>query len=145
MYTGLKHFHSFWAYVVLLMIIIALVNALIGLTGNKTFAPKDRKLALFALIAAHTQLLIGLVLYIVSPVGANNLSDMGSAMKNAGLRLYVVEHPLTNLIAITLITIGYSRAKRMTADTGKFRIITIMYGIALVLILLRIPWNAWFD
>jgi hypothetical protein len=145
MYTGLKHFHSFWAYVVLLVLIIALVNALIGLTGNKAFTPKDRRLALFGLIAVHTQLLIGIILYFISPVGGGNLSDIGSAMKNAGLRLYVVEHPLINLIAITLITIGYSRAKRMTADTSKFRIIVIMYGVGLLLILSRIPWSAWFD
>jgi hypothetical protein len=127
------------------VLIIALVNALIGLTGNKAFTPKDRRLALFGLIAVHTQLLIGIILYFISPVGGGNLSDIGSAMKNAGLRLYVVEHPLINLIAITLITIGYSRAKRMTADTSKFRIIAIMYGVGLLLILSRIPWSAWFD
>lgn len=145
MYTGLKHLHSYWAYVVLLTLAIALINALIGLAGNKNFTAKDRRLALFALIAAHTQLLFGIVLYFVSPVGGSNLSNMGAAMKNAGLRLYTIEHPLTNIIAIILITVGYSRAKRMSADKSKFRIITIMYGIGLLLLLSRIPWNAWLD
>ncbi|QHT68305.1 hypothetical protein GXP67_17490 [Rhodocytophaga rosea] len=143
METGLKHFHSYWAYLVLLTLLIAVVNAIIGLAGNKTFTSRDRFLALFALIAAHTQLLIGLVLYFVSPLGARNLSNMGEAMKNPGLRLYVVEHPLVNIIAIVLITIGYSRAKRLPTDNSKFKTLTIMYLIALVLLLSRIPWNAW--
>jgi hypothetical protein len=143
MYIGLKHLHSYWAYVVLIILLIAVVNAIIGLSGNKTFTAKDRRLALFALIAAHTQLLIGLILYFVSPYGSRNLSNMGSAMKDASLRLYVIEHPLVNIIAIVLITIGYSRAKRLTTDTGKFRTITITYLIALILLLSRIPWNAW--
>jgi hypothetical protein len=143
MYTGLKHFHSYWAYLVLLTLLIAVVNAIIGLTSNKTFTARDRQLALFALIAAHTQLLIGLILYFVSPLGASNFSNMGAAMKNADLRLYVLEHPLTNLIAIALITIGYSRAKRLTADQSKFRTLTIMYLIAFILLLSRIPWKAW--
>jgi hypothetical protein len=143
MYTGLKHFHSYWAYLVLLTLLIAVVNAIIGLMGNKTFTAKDLRLALFALIAAHTQLLIGLILYFVSPLGSSNLSNMGAAMKDAGLRLYVVEHPLVNIIAIVLITIGYSRAKRLPSDNSKFKTLTVMYLIALILLLSRIPWNAW--
>lgn len=143
METGLKHFHSYWAYLVLLTLLIAVVNAIIGLAGNKTFTTKDRLLALFALITAHTQLLIGLILYFVSPLGARNLSNMGAVMKNSGLRLYVIEHPLINIIAIVLITIGYSRAKRLPTDNSKFKTLTVMYLIALILLLSRIPWNAW--
>lgn len=145
MYTGLKHFHSYWSYLVLLTLLIAIINAAIGLSGNKNFTARDRRLALFALIAAHTQLLFGLILYFVSPLGASNLSQMGAAMKNSELRLYVIEHPLTNLIAIALITIGYSRAKRLPADKSKFKTIVVMYLIALILLLSRIPWKAWLD
>lgn len=145
MYTGLKHLHSYWAYLVLITLLIAIINAIIGLTGNKNFTAKDRRLALFALIATHLQLVIGLILYFVSPLGADNLSQMGDAMKNASLRLYVVEHPLTNLIAIALITVGYSRSKRLANDNSKFKSITVMYLIGLVLLLIRLPWSAWLD
>lgn len=145
MYTGLKHLHSYWAYLVLITLLIAIINAIIGLTGNKNFTAKDRRLALFALIATHLQLVIGLILYFVSPLGADNLSQMGDAMKNASLRLYVVEHPFTNLIAIALITVGYSRSKRLAKDNSKFKSIAVMYLIGLVLLLIRLPWSAWLD
>jgi hypothetical protein len=141
MYTGLKHFHSFWAYLVILLLAVALINALLGLLGNKNFTDKDRRLSLFALIAAHVQLLLGLILYFVSPLGSSNLG--GDAMKNATARLYAVEHPLVMLIAIVLITVGYSRSKRLTVDKQKFRTTTLLYGLAFVLVLSRIPWSAW--
>lgn len=42
-------------------------------------------------------------------------------MKNAVSRLYGLEHPLMMLIAIALITIGYSKAKRAIEDRLKFK------------------------
>ncbi len=145
MYTGLQHFHSFWAYVVILTLLVALINAIIGFTSNKNFTAKDRRLGLFALIASHIQLLLGLILYFVSPLAAGGSHGFGGAMRNATLRLYMLEHPLIMIISIVLITIGYSRSKRITVDKGKFRIVMITYALAFVLILSRIPWNEWFN
>ncbi len=68
---------------------------------------------------------------------------MGGVMKDAAQRLYLVEHPLINIIAVALITIGYSKHKKKLTSTPKFKTITIFYGIALVLFLSRIPWNVW--
>jgi len=42
-----------------------------------------------------------------------------------------------------VITIGYSRAKKLTESRAKFRSIYMMYAIGLVLILSRIPWASW--
>jgi hypothetical protein len=145
MYTGLQHFHSFWAYVVIITVLVALINAIIGFTGNKIFTAKDRRLGLFALIASHIQLLLGLILYFVSPLAAGGEHGFGGAMKNSTLRLYMLEHPLVMIISIVLITIGYSRSKRIADDKGKFKIVSIMYTLAFVLILSRIPWNEWFN
>ena len=143
MYSALQILHSYWAYLVVLTVAFAFINALVGLLGNKTFADKDRKLALFALIAAHVQFLFGAILYLVSPLGSSNLG--GAAMKDATQRLYALEHPLVMLIAIVLITIGYSKSKRLTDGKAKFKTLTLMYGLAFFLILSRIPWAAWLD
>ncbi len=70
---------------------------------------------------------------------------MGAVMKDSTLRLYVVEHPLINIIALTLITIGWSRHKKTDDSTAKFKRIGWMYAIGLILLLSRIPWSAWFD
>lgn len=143
MYTGIKHLHSYFAYLVIIILVIALINAIIGWMGNKNFTGTDRKITLFALIATHIQFLIGILLYFVSPLALGGAPDMGVAMKDPTYRLYLVEHPLVMLIAVVLITVGFSKAKRMTNDTSKFRFIAIMYGLAAVLALSRIPWNAW--
>ncbi|MCC9135121.1 hypothetical protein ACFSKU_18475 [Pontibacter silvestris] len=141
MYTGLLHSHSYLAYLVLLGLLISFGNALAGLFGNKPFSDKDRKLSLLGLIPAHLQWVIGLILYFVSPRGASLAS--GAAMKDSVSRLYFLEHPLTMVIAVVLITIGYSRAKRLQIDSKRFKSIAIFYGLALVLILIRIPWISW--
>lgn len=146
MYEFIQKFHSGWAYLALLAIMIAVVNSFIGLFSKKEFTGKDRKIALFGLAAIHTQLLVGLILYFVSPNGYSNISNigMGEIMKNAALRLTVVEHPLMNIIGITLITIGWMKHKKLTTSESKFKTFSIYYGLGLVLILSRIPWGLWF-
>lgn len=145
MYSTLQLLHSYWAYLVLIMLAVAFINAASGLTKQSPYGEKDLRLPLFALIVSHIQLLIAIPLYFVSPY-FDILSNggMGVAMKDANLRLFLVEHPLTMLIAITLITIGFSKHKRKDTDKGKFKTVAIFYGIALLLVLSRIPWQTWF-
>jgi NADH:ubiquinone oxidoreductase subunit 2 (subunit N) len=140
MYPFLKNFHSGWAYLALLLLFVASINSLIGYLNKKEFTPKDRKIALFALIAMHVQLLIGLVLYFVSPYGKESFG----LMKDADLRLTSLEHPLVNIIAIVLITIGWSRHKKAATSEAKFKAIYLPYIIGLLLVLSKIPWKLWF-
>ena len=139
MYQFIQKFHSGWAYIALLLLIVAVVNALIGLLSKKEFTAKDRKIALFGLIAIHIQLLVGLILYFVSPLGFASFGQMA----DKAVRLTSLEHPLINIIAITLITIGWSKHKKLATSTSKFKTFTIFYGLGLVLILSRIPWSMW--
>lgn len=140
MYTFIQKFHSGWAYLVLLLLVFAVVNSFLGLSSKKDFTAKDRKIALFALIFTHLQLVIGFILYFVSPLGKDSLGQM----KDAALRLTSLEHPLINIIGIVLITIGWSSHKKQESSNGKFKKIAIFYGLGLLLILSRIPWSLWF-
>ncbi|MFV8324589.1 hypothetical protein [Flavobacterium sp. ZS1P14] len=140
MYEFIQKFHSGWAYLALLLLVVAVVNSFIGMASKKEFTSKDRKIALFGLIGTHTQLLIGLILYFVSPVGLASLGQMS----DKALRLTSLEHPLINIIAITLITIGWSKHKKLTTSESKFKTFSIFYGLGLLLILSRIPWSMWF-
>ena len=81
MEIGLQHAHSYIAFAALILLIVASINAIIGMTSNKEFKDGDRKLSLFALIFTHTQLLIGLILYF-NLNGSNFLFAMGEVMKN---------------------------------------------------------------
>jgi hypothetical protein len=141
MYTGFQHLHSALAYVVLLLLIIAITMAKYGFFFKKPFTETQRKVTLFALIGSHVQLLIGLAIYFISPLGFSNLS--GETMGDSMARLYALEHPLINIIALALITVGFSTAKRLTEDKKKHFRIVLMYGFGLLLILSRIPWSAW--
>jgi len=120
--------------------LVAIVNSYLGKSSNKDFTPKDRKIALFGLIVTHTQLLIGVILYFLSPYGLTSLGQMSDKT----LRLTSLEHPLVNIIAITLITIGWVKHKKAVTNEAKFRSIVLFYGLGLVLILSRIPWSLWF-
>ncbi|MCZ8229900.1 hypothetical protein [Flavobacterium sp.] len=139
MYEFIQKFHSGWAYLVLLILVIAVVNALLGFTSKKEFTAKDRKIGLFALIFTHLQLVIGLITYFVSPLG---LASFGQ-MSDKALRLTSLEHPLINVIAIVLITVGWSKHKKLTDSSAKFKTFAVFYGIGLLLILSRIPWSLW--
>ena len=142
----IKHLHSGWAYLVLLLLIIAFINALMGLTRNKDFKEKDLRLSLFTLIVSHIQLIIGFIMYYVSPFYAHMRKiGMGASMKDATTRLYVVEHPLMMILAIVFITVGFSKHKKKTTNMAKFKTIAVFYGIALLLVLSKIPWHQWFS
>ena len=137
--------HSIWAYIALLMLIIAVVNAIISLTSNKGFKAKDLRIPLFTLIVTHIQLILGLIA-LFSSAHFNFLKDngMGAVMKNAEARLFIVEHPLMMIIAVILITVGFKKLKKKSTDKEMFKTIAIYYGIALLLVLSRIPWSQWF-
>jgi hypothetical protein len=140
MYIGLLHLHSALRYVVLILLIIAVIKAIIAWQSKSSFKPADKKLYLFALIFTHIQLVIGLILYFISPIVDQAYADFGAAMKNPELRFWAVEHFTVMLVAIILITIGYSSAKRTTEEVKKHMKVGIFYLIGLVLILISIPW-----
>lgn len=135
----IQSIHSTLAYAVLAVVLIAVINAFLGLSAKRNFTKNDRSLSLVALIFSHIQLLVGLVLWATSPLG----KDAMSQMSNAAMRLTAVEHPLVNIIAIVLITIGWSKHKKEESSNGKFKKIGIFYGLGLLLILSRIPWSNW--
>jgi Na+/H+-dicarboxylate symporter len=140
----MKDIHSYWAYLVLAILIFAVVNAIIGFTQKKQFTDKDVRIGLFTLIVAHIQLLIGLVWYFMSPWFEMLKTDAASVMKDKAALLLAIEHPIIMILAIVFITIGWSKHKKKTEDAAKFKTFAIFYGIALLLILSKIPWSNWF-
>ena len=138
----LKVIHSYWAYLVLLLLILSTANALIGLISKREYSAKDFRI-LSTLITSHIQLLIEL--YFISPTTTSQFSEIGISeiMKNSALRSTLVEHPITMIIALVLITIGYSKHKKKLTSKPKFKTLSIFYTIALLLILSKIPWSTW--
>ncbi len=134
MYSGLVHAHSGLRWIALILLVAAVATAIGKWQGRSGYTDGNRKLYLFTLISVHTQLLLGIVLLFISP--KVNFGMMSEKL----YRFYGAEHTTGMLIAIILITIGYSRSKRASDATAKHRLVAIFYGIGLLLILASIPW-----
>ena len=141
MYLVFKEFHSYIAFLLLAVLVVVIAVGIYGWLAKKPFTKTTRLLALIGLGAAQSQFTIGLVLYFLSPLGFSNFS--GEAMKNAISRLFVMEHPLMMVLAIVLVSVGYIRIKKATDDSKKHKNMVLFYGIGLVFILSRIPWEMW--
>ena len=111
-----------------------------GLVKKEFRMEKDFRISLFAFILSHIQLLIGIILWVISANGLKALQTLGMGGLNSAARLLAVEHPFINILAIVLITIGWSKHKKTDESTTKFKRIALFYGLGLVFILSRIPW-----
>ena len=137
MYQGLLHFHSIWRYAVLILILLAIAKSVSGWLGKKEHQTGDVKLALFATISLHIQLLTGLILYAISP--AVNFGPMKEMMKMPN-RYWTVEHMLMMIIAVAVITIGRKMALKASDDLGKHKKTALFYLVGLLFIFFSIPW-----
>lgn len=142
MYTGIKHLHAFLPYFLIAGLLASSLIFFSKRFANREFSKMDKVLALVTLIFAHVQFLVGLILYFISPI-TKAARASGEMMSNPTYRFYAVEHVTVMVIAIVLITIGYSRAKRATTSRKKFGTLGLCYLLALILVLSRIPWDVW--
>lgn len=123
--------HSGLRWLLLLFLLIALFQTF---TRRGKFGDiKETKSVLIAFIFTHIQLLLGLILFFMSPKVQFGSSTMSSSL----FRFFTVEHSLLMLVAIVLITLGYTRSKRAPKP---FNVVFNFYMIALILILIGIPW-----
>src|SRR5215217_3240581 len=128
MYQILRSAHSGWRYVVLILLVLAVVQALAGWLGKKPYGEGNRKLNVFTLISAHIQLVFGLVLYFMGPwLNADSSVALG--------RYWKMEHVSMMIFAIILITVGNARSKRGGDPAVKHRSIALYFGLALILVL----------
>ena len=133
-YGIFRYLHSGFRYIVIILILLAIIQSLAGWFGKKPYTEGNRKLNLFAMISAHTQLLIGIVLYFLSPF----VKFDSTTMKQPDTRYWTVEHLSMMLFAIILITIGHSQSKKIALPEGKHKAIAIFYILALVIVAVAI-------
>lgn len=133
----MKHLHSTLAIILLIALLVSIIITISNLASNK---PYNRKIALIGLISAHLQLVIGVIYYFVMKFPS---MISGAAMKDSVLRFKIIEHPLTMIIAIILITMGYSKSKKLIDAKKANKTVVTFYIIAFILVLIRIPWDTW--
>jgi len=135
-YPIFVHIHSGLRWLVLLFILAAIVNAGIKLTSKSSSNCNDCAFNRLTLIFMHLQLVLGLVLYFISP----KVVFGAASMKDSLLRFFLVEHIGLMIIAVILVTIGYVKSDRAVDEFKKHKQILVYYSIALLLILVSIPW-----
>jgi hypothetical protein len=134
MYGILTVIHSFLRWAVLILLLAAIIKSLHGLISKRIFSASDNKISLFLMISAHTQLLVGVVLYFVSP-----FVQFGN-VKNDEIRFFTMEHSAMMILAIVFITLARILSKKAATDNAKFKRLFIFCLIALLIIIAAIPW-----
>ena len=135
-YSILRHAHSANRWLVLIFLILSLVLAVVKMDGKKEYSAFDRLSSMLTMSFTHLQLLLGLILYFIS----GKVVFSAESFKNEMLRFFLVEHVGLMLVAIALITIGYSKIKKAVDSKTKRKRTLIYYGIALIVILVALPW-----
>jgi hypothetical protein len=136
MYDALQHIHSGFRWIVLLILLIGIFQSYRGWKSGSPWSDSDRRRNLFVLIAIHIQVLLGIILYFISPA----VSFGEGVMSNPISRFYTIEHSFLMIIAAIICTLGYSRAKRESVPQRKFRTSFYLFLATLLIILAAIPW-----
>jgi hypothetical protein len=131
----LKHAHSGLRWVVFVLILIAIYNALTK-KGKSNFTSADARVNSLTTMFTHIQFILGLILYFISP----KVIFAAGWMKDASTRFYGMEHIVMMLLAVVLITIGSAKSKRAQTDEAKFKSTLLFFSMALIVIFAAIPW-----
>jgi hypothetical protein len=141
MYLLTLALHSLLRWIVLAAGLVALGRAVEGARGRKEWAAGDEKAGRWFVGALDVQMLLGLALYLrLSPITASAFQDFGAAMGNSVLRFWAVEHIAGMVIALVLAHVGRGRIRRAADAARRHRTAAIFFGLALVAILVTIPW-----
>ncbi len=141
MYSAALLLHSWVRWIVLIAGIIAVARAVTGMSGGKPWTKADDHATLHFTIALDIQTLLGLALYVwLSPITRVAFAGMGTAMPNPALRFWVMEHFVGMIMALALAHVGRVVIKRKTDAGDKHRLAVMFMGVAMLVILLSIPW-----
>lgn len=142
MLTGLIHLHSVLRWLILVFLVIALIRHLNGFKDKNPYSAKDRKTDLLLMIFTHTNLLVGIVLWFIGPMGLKNINNlgMGEVMRTSIYRFFAVEHTVGMLLAVVLITLARTAGKPVSAGAQAHKKAFYLLLVALLVILVSIPW-----
>ena len=141
MYNLVLTTHSWLRWAVVVVALVAIVRAIAGSAGKRPWTRADDRAGFWFSTLVDLQMLLGLVLYFaLSPITRAALQDFGAAMGRSGLRFWAVEHLFGMIVAVALVHAGRSRTKKMTNDAGRHKVAAICFVLALLAILISIPW-----
>lgn len=141
MYYYLLIFHSLFRWLVLSSLLLAIFKAYTGYFQNRPFTKSDNAIRHWTATIAHIQLIIGIILYIKSPVTQGFWSNFSESIKNMDVAFFGLYHFLLMIISVIFATVGSALAKRKPTDKEKFKTMLIWFGLTLFIIFSAIPWS----
>lgn len=141
MYSILLATHSLLRWLVLTSLLYSIFIAYRGWLLKKPYTKVDDLVRSVTTTIVHIQLVIGVWLYCISPVVHYFLHNFSEGVRNRQIRFFGMEHITMMAIAVTVFTIGSSKARRKTVDREKFKTMAIWFTVALPIILSSIPWS----
>lgn len=140
MYLLFLTLHNITRWLVLIFGLLVVVRAFSGWSGKKGWTQLDDRIGVFFASSLDLQLLLGLILYVVSPIIQGALRNFGGAMGNAVTRFFAVEHVAVMLLAVIAVHVGRSAVKKVSLASQKHRRAAIWFSVTLLIILFSIPW-----
>ncbi len=137
--TTLLVLHNILRWLVLIFAFWTVFSAISGLTSKRNYVNSDDKSNFFFMLSMDIQLLIGMILYF-NGQWFERLKNLGDNMKDPNSRFFTLEHFLLMLIAWILVHVGRIAVKKAATNRLKFKKQLTYFGIALLIILLAIPW-----
>jgi hypothetical protein len=96
----------------------------------------DKVISLASIYSVHIQIILGLVLYFLSP----KVIFKAESMSNSMLRFFLVDHVVLMLLSATAITIGFRITKKASLPYDKHLNTFLFWTASLLLIVFSIPW-----
>jgi len=141
LYTLTLSLHSITRWAVIIFGVMVIAQAVIGIAGKRAWLANDQRGVSGFFWSVNIQIVLGLILYVfLSPVIQGALRDFGGAMRDGRVRFWLVEHMTMMIVALGLVHIGVARIRRAAEAPAKHRAALIFFGIAMLAILISIPW-----
>mgnify|MGYP001770847473 CR=1 FL=1 len=139
MYDFILILHNLLRWLILLGAVWVLLVSVRGLQ-TRVYAGSDRTAGRVFVSLMDIQLLIGVILYFVSPLIQGSLANFGVAVQASQTRFFLLEHTVVMIVGVALAHVGNVRIRRSTEAAAKHRQALIWYGLSLLAVLLAIPW-----
>lgn len=141
MYVFLLWLHSVTRWLVVIGGLAAIITAIWGLVAKREWDGIDKSTGVFFTSVFGIQVIVGLILYFISPWGVRGLGLLTNEDARVQAIFFSVYHIAMMLIALVVAQLGYSRAKRAESGPKAFRTALLGYGIGFLLVFLAIPWG----
>ena len=137
MSTLIENLHYNWTILLFLILFIIVLNSIFSRILGKKFSTLDLRICLFGLIFSYFHLLISLTLYFISSTFDQWFENsIDNIVTSNELRSNLVINPLTNILAVCFVNVGWKLKKNHFKSSKKFLRVAIFYGLGLILFII---------